>query len=67
MCRAWILAAADPFPLLPPSETLQPKVYNRDAKELGELPKGDMYIRDLKNTKGEPSPRKVALLVGLLS
>ncbi|KAL4433682.1 hypothetical protein ABPG75_000123 [Micractinium tetrahymenae] len=30
----------------------QPKVYNRDGKELGELPKGDMYIRDLKNTKG---------------
>lgn len=31
---------------------VQPKVYNRDGKELGELPKGDMYIRDLKNTKG---------------
>ncbi|PRW20712.1 WD repeat-containing 70 [Chlorella sorokiniana] len=30
----------------------QPKVYNRDGKELGELPKGDMYIRDMKNTKG---------------
>ncbi len=28
-------------------------MYNRDGKELGELPKGDMYIRDLKNTKGE--------------
>lgn len=31
---------------------MQPKVYNRDGKELGELPKGDMYIRDMKNTKG---------------
>jgi WD40 repeat protein len=30
----------------------QPKLYNRDGKELGEFPKGDMYIRDLKNTKG---------------
>ncbi|KAL4854123.1 WD repeat-containing protein 70 [Chlorella vulgaris] len=30
----------------------QAKLYNRDGKELGELPKGDMYIRDLKNTKG---------------
>lgn len=31
---------------------MQPKVYNRDGKELGEFPKGDMYIRDMKNTKG---------------
>jgi hypothetical protein len=32
---------------------LQPKVYTREGKELGEFPKGDMYIRDMKNTKGE--------------
>lgn len=31
---------------------MQPKVYSRDGKEVGEFPKGDMYIRDLKNTKG---------------
>lgn len=30
----------------------QPKVYNRDGKQLAEFPKGDMYIMDLKNTKG---------------
>jgi WD40 repeat protein len=28
------------------------KVYDRDGKEQGELPRGDMYIRDMKNTKG---------------
>jgi len=30
----------------------QPKVYDRDGKEQGEFPRGDMYIRDMKNTKG---------------
>lgn len=30
----------------------QPKVYDRDGKQQGELPRGDMYIRDMKNTKG---------------
>lgn len=30
----------------------QPKVYTRDGVEEGEFPRGDMYIRDLKNTKG---------------
>ena len=30
----------------------QPKVYDRDGHELGEFVKGDMYIRDLRNTKG---------------
>ena len=30
----------------------QPKVFDRDGRELGEFDKGDMYIRDLKNTKG---------------
>lgn len=39
-------------PTLPACACPQPKVYNRDGKELGEMPKGDMYIRDLKNTKG---------------
>lgn len=29
-----------------------PKIYDRDGKEQGELPRGDMYIRDMKNTKG---------------
>ena len=38
--------------LLPACPALQPKVYSREGKELGEMPKGDMYIRDLKNTKG---------------
>jgi hypothetical protein len=40
----------------------QPKIYDRDGRELGEFNKGDMYIRDLKNTKGHvqtpnPEPR----------
>ena len=30
----------------------QPKIYDRDGHELGEFVKGDMYIRDLRNTKG---------------
>jgi hypothetical protein len=30
----------------------QPKIYTRDGKEEGEFPRGDMYIRDMKNTKG---------------
>lgn len=30
----------------------QPKVYNRDGKELFECIKGDMYISDLNHTKG---------------
>ena len=34
----------------------QPKIYDRDGRELGEFDKGDMYIRDLKNTKGHCSP-----------
>jgi hypothetical protein len=34
----------------------QPKVYDRDGREIGEFNKGDMYIRDLKNTKGHVSP-----------
>ena len=34
----------------------QPKIYDRDGREIGEFTKGDMYIRDLKNTKGHCSP-----------
>jgi WD40 repeat protein len=34
----------------------QPKIFDRDGRELGEFDKGDMYIRDLKNTKGHCSP-----------
>ncbi|KAK2648584.1 hypothetical protein Ddye_016073 [Dipteronia dyeriana] len=30
----------------------QAKIYDRDGLALGEFVKGDMYIRDLKNTKG---------------
>lgn len=33
----------------------QPKLYDRDGKELGEMIRGDMYIRDMKNTKGHIS------------
>eukprot|EP00873_Tetraselmis_striata_P012673 jgi/Tetstr1/432937/TSEL_022277.t1 len=32
-----------------------PKVYDRDGRELGEFPRGDMYIRDFRNTKGHQS------------
>jgi WD repeat-containing protein 70 len=34
----------------------QPKIYDREGKELGEMPRGDMYIRDMKNTKGHVAP-----------
>ena len=34
------------------SGSSQPKVYDRDGHELGEFPKGDMYIRDSTHTKG---------------
>jgi len=30
----------------------QPKIFTRDGLEEGEFPRGDMYMRDLKNTKG---------------
>lgn len=33
----------------------QSKLYDRDGKELGEMIRGDMYIRDMKNTKGHVS------------
>ena len=34
------------------SGSCQPKVYDRDGNELGCYPRGDMYSRDQKNTKG---------------
>ncbi|KAL8543875.1 hypothetical protein ACS0TY_004433 [Phlomoides rotata] len=34
------------------SGSAQAKIYDRDGLTLGEFVKGDMYIRDLKNTKG---------------
>lgn len=34
---------------------LFPQIYDRDGLTLGEFVKGDMYIRDLKNTKGHIS------------
>lgn len=30
----------------------QPKIFDREGHALGQFVKGDMYIRDLKNTKG---------------
>ncbi|KAK3240584.1 hypothetical protein CYMTET_49585 [Cymbomonas tetramitiformis] len=30
----------------------QPKIFDRDGREEGEFVRGDMYIRDMKNTKG---------------
>uniref|UniRef100_A0A6N2MP79 Uncharacterized protein n=1 Tax=Salix viminalis TaxID=40686 RepID=A0A6N2MP79_SALVM len=37
------------------SGSAQAKIYDRDGLTLGEFVKGDMYIRDLKNTKGHIS------------
>ncbi|KAG8091848.1 hypothetical protein GUJ93_ZPchr0012g19618 [Zizania palustris] len=37
------------------SGSAQAKIYDRDGLSLGEFIKGDMYIRDLKNTKGHIS------------
>ncbi|KAL6516219.1 hypothetical protein OROGR_019524 [Orobanche gracilis] len=42
------------FRQIEPSEA-QAKIYDRDGLPLGEFVKGDMYIRDLKNTKGHIS------------
>ncbi|WVW86626.1 hypothetical protein I302_108679 [Kwoniella bestiolae CBS 10118] len=38
--------------LLVVSGTLQPKVFNRDGEEGVEYNKGDVYLRDMKNTNG---------------
>lgn len=48
--RHHCLPAGDAFLVV--SGSSQPKVYDRDGHELGEFPKGDMYIRDATNTKG---------------
>ncbi len=34
---------------------MQAKLYDRDGHALGEFVRGDMYIRDMKNTKGHVS------------
>ena len=38
------------------SGSAQIKVYDRDGIERGESLRGDMYIRDQRNTKGHVSP-----------
>jgi WD40 repeat protein len=38
-----------------PSSDEHMQVYDRDGRELGEFKRGDMYLRDLKNTKGHVS------------
>jgi hypothetical protein len=48
--RCLLTLAGDAFLVV--SGSSQPKVYDRDGHELGELPKGDMYIRDATHTKG---------------
>jgi WD40 repeat protein len=48
--RCLLSRAGDAFLVV--SGSSQPKVYDRDGHELGEFPKGDMYIRDATHTKG---------------
>ena len=38
------------------SGSAQIKIYDRDGLERGESLRGDMYIRDQRNTKGHISP-----------
>lgn len=33
----------------------KPKIFDRDGREEGEFIRGDMYIRDQKNTKVQPA------------
>ena len=41
-----------------------PKVYDRDGTGRGTFPRGDMYIRDMKNTKGaHPSQQGLPVLM----
>ena len=42
--------SGDAFMVVPASA--EPKVLDRDGRELGFFTRGDMYIRDLKNTRG---------------
>ena len=44
-----------PSQVLVISATTQPKLFSRDGEELKEYIKGDMYLRDLHNTKGHIS------------
>lgn len=44
------LAHSPARPLAP-----QAKIYDRDGRALGEFVRGDMYIRDARNTKGHVS------------
>lgn len=37
------------------SGATQAKIYDRDGKTVGEFIRGDMYIRDMRNTKGHVS------------
>ena len=46
--------AGDAF--LAVSGSAQIKIYDRDGIERGESLRGDMYIRDQRNTKGNVSP-----------
>ena len=43
------------LPTPPPTPPPQAKVYDRDGHTRGEFVRGDMYIRDMKNTKGHVS------------
>lgn len=52
-CQASV-ATGDAF--LVATGSSQIKVYDRDGKERGVSVAGDMYIRDLRNTKGHISP-----------
>ena len=57
--------------MLAVASSSQPKVLDRDGKPYGSFPTGDMYLRDMKNTKGHvmnctggvfhPSERSVCL------
>ena len=44
-----------PSQVLVISATLQAKIFSRDGEELKEFVKGDMYLRDMHNTKGHIS------------
>ena len=48
--RGLLHGAGDAFLVVTGSS--QPKIFDREGHELGQFVKGDMYIRDLKNTRG---------------
>jgi len=41
--------------LLSITGSAQPKIFDRDGKNIGEFVRGDMYVRDMTNTKGHVS------------